>query len=72
MKQAVKLRQFFTLSIAEDKYDKQFRKVMFSTTVDLCRLGEVQSNFLLRAYMASFKNASELDYRLKMMKWFSS
>jgi hypothetical protein len=53
MKPLTNLIQIVTLTMPEDEQDKLYRKVLFRTTINVCRLGQIQSNFLVKAFMES-------------------
>jgi hypothetical protein len=62
-KSFVKVVQLVTISIPEDENDREYRRVMLKTTVDLCRLGQIQSTYYAKAYMANFANTSNFEYK---------
>jgi hypothetical protein len=62
-KPLVQFLQIVTLSIPEDEQDKLYRKVWFRTTVNICKLAQLQSNFLVKAFMSSFANPTTSEFR---------
>lgn len=66
-KMTTKFLQLVTVSIAEDSNDREYRRVLLKTTIDLCRLAQVQSTFFAKAFMENFLSASNYQLRFHFL-----
>jgi hypothetical protein len=58
----VKMTQLVTISIAEDEKDMEYRRTLLKTTIDICRLGQIQSTYFAKAFMANFGASSDHEH----------
>jgi hypothetical protein len=62
-KPALKMIQLITVSIPEDSNEREYRRVLLKTMVDLCRLSSVQSTFFAKAFMENFSESANWEFR---------
>lgn len=62
-KPVVKLKQRLTISIPEDSKDESYGKILLQTSVDVCRMGSIQSNIAVKLFMENFANVSNFDLK---------
>jgi hypothetical protein len=58
----VKMTQLVTISIPDDDKDMEYRRTLLKTTIDICRLGQIQSTYFAKAFMANFGASADYNY----------
>jgi hypothetical protein len=62
-KSAIKLIQLITISIPDDPNDEEYSRILLKTTINMCRMSQVQTNFFARAIMENFEASSNFEYK---------
>lgn len=62
-KTAVKVLQIVTISIPEDENDREYRKIIFKSSFDVCKFADIQSTYVARALLGNFQESADFEIK---------
>lgn len=64
-KTIVQMIAMVTISLPEDSTDKEFHRILFKSSFDVCKIEKIQSTFVIKALMENFASSANFNNRFE-------